>query len=730
MSGRGYNVWVEGQIYHTCRGSLDLAFRVTGDAPDPPEGACCYPDPTSALAYDCIVTTEDDCVNNIGGIYEGDGTKCQGIQACCLNDNTCVMADALCCLNELGGTPQGRGTQCSAPEACCMTDGTCQMLDPLCCADIGGTPQGPGTQCSAPAACCMKDGSCQMLDPLCCLNMGGTPQAGGGPCTTPEACCMQDGTCQMLDPLCCVDMGGTPQGSGTTCTSPEACCFDDGSCRDLDPLCCVDLNGTPQGTGTDCGTVTCEVLEGACCYNSPTTGYEYDCIVTTQSNCEVNLGGTYQGDGTTCAGTIEACCLSDGTCVMADPLCCQNLGGNPQGPGTTCTAAEACIVLNSHYQTSTCIMRDPLCCTDLGGFPQGPGTICTAPEACCMPDGTCQMLDPLYCVDLGGSPQGSGSDCANVQCEPMPEEPKNWYQEPDLTELGMDVNATLPFYVLADDFECTETAPIQEIHIWGSWFEDIYPISETVPPDPNGDPGNVTFHISIHADIPDGPQGWSIPGPMLADWYFGPEEFIYKQVKLNGDFEGWFNPPAEWMPIGDRNCFEYIFLFDESNWFVQDGTAGAPVVYWVDVQAIMPDGDHALFGWKTSINQWNDDAVWFDGEDIPQQLPWFEMRYPFGHPFETESVDQAFLIGGPCDCEPGEADGKPLITILDVVYIINFKYKEGPDPIPYALCSADADGNCLVSILDVVYIINYKYKNGPHPITCGNFIAGCPRGLR
>jgi len=220
---RGSNVWVEGEIYHICRGSLDLAFRVTGDAPDPPKGACCYPDPIADPPYNCIFTTEDDCVNNLGGIYEGDGSRCQGIQACCLDDNTCVMADALCCRNELGGTPQGQGTQCSAPEACCMTDGTCQMLDPLCCADIGGTPQGPGTQCSAPAACCLKDGACQMLDPLCCLNMGGTPQAGGGPCTTPEACCIDDGTCQMLDPLCCTDMGGSPQGSGTACSSPEAC---------------------------------------------------------------------------------------------------------------------------------------------------------------------------------------------------------------------------------------------------------------------------------------------------------------------------------------------------------------------------------------------------------------------------------------------------------------------------------------------------------------------------
>lgn len=78
-----------------------------------------------------------------------------------------------------------------------------------------------------------------------------------------------------------------------------------------------------------------------------------------------------------------------------------------------------------------------------------------------------------------------------------------------------------------------------------------------------------------------------------------------------------------------------------------------------------------------------------------------------------------------CDCEPGEADGDIPISILDVVYIINYKYKGGPDPIPYALCNADPDANCDINILDVVYIINYKYKQGPLPATCEEWTSAC-----
>ena len=63
---------------------------------------------------------------------------------------------------------------------------------------------------------------------------------------------------------------------------------------------------------------------------------------------------------------------------------------------------------------------------------------------------------------------------------------------------------------------------------------------------------------------------------------------------------------------------------------------------------------------------------------------------------------------------PGDANGDDQIDILDIVFLINFKYKEGPAPaVPI---KADANNDCSIDILDVVYLINYKYKGGPFPI--------------
>ena len=61
----------------------------------------------------------------------------------------------------------------------------------------------------------------------------------------------------------------------------------------------------------------------------------------------------------------------------------------------------------------------------------------------------------------------------------------------------------------------------------------------------------------------------------------------------------------------------------------------------------------------------------------------------------------------------GDANSDGSIDILDVVFLINYKYKTGPAPSPLYLSDVNSDGD--INILDTVYIINYKYKSGPEP---------------
>jgi hypothetical protein len=61
-----------------------------------------------------------------------------------------------------------------------------------------------------------------------------------------------------------------------------------------------------------------------------------------------------------------------------------------------------------------------------------------------------------------------------------------------------------------------------------------------------------------------------------------------------------------------------------------------------------------------------------------------------------------------------DADGDDAVNILDVVFLINYMYKNGPTPEPVEF--SDVNNDTFINILDVVYIINYLYKNGPEPV--------------
>ena len=88
-----------------------------------------------------------------------------------------------------------------------------------------------------------------------------------------------------------------------------------------------------------------------------------------------------------------------------------------------------------------------------------------------------------------------------------PGDPYKWVQTPDLTATGVDVNCTThstfgPIRVVASDFPCTSTGPVDDFHIWGSWKNDLLPY---------GNAEAVTFRLSIYADVPADQQNFSHP---------------------------------------------------------------------------------------------------------------------------------------------------------------------------------------------------------------------------
>ncbi|MGB2770252.1 MAG: dockerin type I repeat-containing protein [Candidatus Zixiibacteriota bacterium] len=68
---------------------------------------------------------------------------------------------------------------------------------------------------------------------------------------------------------------------------------------------------------------------------------------------------------------------------------------------------------------------------------------------------------------------------------------------------------------------------------------------------------------------------------------------------------------------------------------------------------------------------------------------------------------------------PGDASGDSLVTVADVVFLVNYLYREGSEP---CMCeAADANSDCLVDLGDLVYLLNYLFRNGLQPL------PGCAR---
>ena len=215
-----------------------------------------------------------------------------------------------------------------------------------------------------------------------------------------------------------------------------------------------------------------------------------------------------------------------------------------------------------------------------------------------------------------------------------------WVQPPDMTPMGLDVKATAPV-ILADDFLCTNRGPITNIQVWGSWLGDYLP---------SGNAAAVAFRLKIYGDIPAGAlQDWSMPaGTVLWEKMFYnagyPTTFTvepYYTLPSEPEGEGWFDPSTgTYTPDADYTIWRYNFDIPLAEAFEQLGTPGASIIYWLALEAFVQDPD-AHFGWKSSSNHWNDDAVWSLDGSAPI---WNELRYPSGHELVGQSIDLAFVI--------------------------------------------------------------------------------------
>jgi hypothetical protein len=151
-------------------------------------------------------------------------------------------------------------------------------------------------------------------------------------------------------------------------------------------------------------------------------------------------------------------------------------------------------------------------------------------------------------------------------------------------------------YLLADDFICTNTGPVSDIHLWGSWLND------------QAQTNSIVFWLGIYDDVPTNAiNQYSHPGTnLLWQQWFNPGQYA-EMIWTNNAQEQFLDPGTSNTLGGDSVVWYYCFY--PTNAFQQTGTPTNSKTYWLAAYAQLPVGGNNNYGWKTATNQQHDISV-------------------------------------------------------------------------------------------------------------------------
>ena len=159
---------------------------------------------------------------------------------------------------------------------------------------------------------------------------------------------------------------------------------------------------------------------------------------------------------------------------------------------------------------------------------------------------------------------------------------------------GWDVRATFPV-LLADSWQCSQTGPVSDIHIWGSWRDDH-----------QGNIENVS--VMILGNLPADPYDTVLQANQIL-WQrpFTPNEFT--MLDYGDGQQGWYNPMTGEALSNDHSLFHQINIDNIAEPFVQQQGE----IYWLGVIVEVEPNGGAEWGWKTSLSDhFGPDAIWLE----------------------------------------------------------------------------------------------------------------------
>jgi hypothetical protein len=203
----------------------------------------------------------------------------------------------------------------------------------------------------------------------------------------------------------------------------------------------------------------------------------------------------------------------------------------------------------------------------------------------------------------------------------------------EIDPCGFDVGWEVQLWALGDDWQCSETGTVDDIHFWVSWKGGV------------GDPCNIqSFNIEIWSDYPGDPCGdpcdpcnlpWSHPEELL----WGPRVYTtgtFSHRFIETPWQDWLSP--SWELYDDHQGCWQINITDIANPFVQQQDE----IYWLVISDVHTD-PCTYVGWKESGSEQFNDPLVYSWMGAP--FYWKNLNSP-------SPMDFAFVITGGPEPEP------------------------------------------------------------------------------
>jgi hypothetical protein len=214
---------------------------------------------------------------------------------------------------------------------------------------------------------------------------------------------------------------------------------------------------------------------------------------------------------------------------------------------------------------------------------------------------------------------------------------------------GIDIDMRLP-YVLADDWKCSETGPVKDVHFWISLHGNQgAPIDPILLQNQLG-PLYLSIHDNVPAVIQPGATGPEVvtpshPGNLLRGYTLPNTAYTINPTPFPG-LQSWYDPgTGEYVP-NDHNWYYQVNIPLLPNPVIQQQGN----IYWLDLsfETSLP------VGWKTSLDQFDARPPYGADDDAvfgirPTGSPfgttqWTDLHYPQGDPRYPQSLNLAFVI--------------------------------------------------------------------------------------